>query len=88
MDQVVSRRSLFAKAWVRAQVSPCGRQSDTGTRFFPTSLVFHLSISPWLSIHTYTYISPGDELRPIRGRSSDTSSNHTNMNHNNNKQLV
>jgi hypothetical protein len=39
----VSRRPLIAEARVRARVSPCricGRQSGTGTGFFPISSVF------------------------------------------------
>jgi hypothetical protein len=46
MGQVVSRRSLTAKARVRARVNPCGicgAQSGTGTGFSPSSSVFPVS---------------------------------------------
>jgi hypothetical protein len=60
MAEVVSCCSLTVEAWVCAWVSPCGicgRQSDTGTGFSLSSLVFpcqyhstvalHAHISPW-----------------------------------------
>jgi hypothetical protein len=48
MAQVVSRRPLTAKTWVRARVNPCGiygGQSGTGTGFSPTSSVSPVNIS-------------------------------------------
>jgi len=53
MAQAIIRRHLTANSRVRARFSPCGifgRQSGTGTRYSPSSLVLPCQYPPWLSI--------------------------------------
>jgi hypothetical protein len=61
MDQAVSLRPLTAEARVQFQVSRfeiCGRQSATGTGFYPSTSVFSGNISqPMLHTHLYLHVA-------------------------------
>jgi hypothetical protein len=74
MAEVVSCRPVTTDAQFCAWVSPCGiccGQSGTGTCFFLSFSVFHLSVS----LHRgflYSYIIWGMNIRPVSGCSSET----------------
>jgi len=56
MPQVVSHWPLTAEAWIQSQVTACGifsEQTDTGTRLFPSTLVFPCIIPPMLYTHLH-----------------------------------
>jgi hypothetical protein len=72
--QAVCRRPLASEARVRGRVNPCGicgGQSDTGTGFSPSSLVFPCQY------HSFNRRSPSHIIRgmnnmSVRGSSSET----------------
>jgi hypothetical protein len=68
MAQAVSRWFLTAETRVRVRVIPCGiygGQSDTGTGFAHSYLVFPLSVS-------FHHIICGMNSRHVGGRSSES----------------
>ena len=76
MPQVVSHWPLTAEAWIQSQVTACGifsEQTDTGTRLFPSTLVFPCIIPPMLYTHlhlnttiftTVAYLGGGPPFNP------------------------
>jgi hypothetical protein len=83
MAQVVSRRLFTAEAWVRFRVSPCGicdGQSGTGTGFSCEFFGFPLSISIHCDPIVIQYIIWRMNSRPANGRSSETRSQHIDVN--------
>jgi hypothetical protein len=65
MAQVVSRRPFTAEARVCARVNPCGicgEQSETGTGFSPSSLVFPCQYHSTVALETHIIWGTGNML--------------------------